>query len=146
MGVTGNRGWSASSLNPLNVSYLHSGDRLRGLLAGLTDEQHIEAAVADLREILATTTTGDVAALIAEPIQGVGGFVPGPDGLFGAYRKVLDENGVLLHLRRGADRLGAHRRALLGLPGARRHPGPAHLRQGHRQRAARWPAWSAGPR
>ena len=28
VGVTGNRAWSASALSPLNVSYLHSGDRL----------------------------------------------------------------------------------------------------------------------
>src|SRR5260370_12407007 len=53
MGITGNRGWSASALSPLSVSYLHSGDRLRGMLAGLDDEQHIEAAVADLREVMA---------------------------------------------------------------------------------------------
>ncbi|HWB37022.1 MAG TPA: aminotransferase class III-fold pyridoxal phosphate-dependent enzyme [Rugosimonospora sp.] len=111
MGVTGNRGWSASSLNPLNVAYLHSGDRRRGLLAGLDDEQHIEAAVADLREILATQTMGDVAALIAEPIQGVGGFVHGPDGLFGAYRKVLDEQGALYisdEVQTGWGRTGEH--------------------------------------
>src|SRR5690349_207398 len=60
VGVTGNRAWSASALSPLNVSYLHSGDRLRGLLSGLSDEQHIEAAVADLREIMVTTTSGPV--------------------------------------------------------------------------------------
>ena len=111
MGVTGNRTWSSSSLNPLSVSFLHSGDRLRGLLAGLSDEQHIEAAVADLREVLATTTMGDVAALIAEPVQGVGGFVQPPDGLFAAYRKVLDEQGALFisdEVQTGWGRTGEH--------------------------------------
>jgi 4-aminobutyrate aminotransferase len=111
MGITGNRGWSASGLSPLNVSYLHSGDRLRGLLAGLDDERHIEAAVADLREVVATTTSGTVAALIAEPIQGVGGFTRGPDGLFAAYRKVLDEHGVLFicdEVQTGWGRTGDH--------------------------------------
>jgi 4-aminobutyrate aminotransferase len=111
MGITGNRGWSASGLSPLNVSYLHSGDRLRGLLAGLDDERHIEAAVADLREVVATTTSGTVAALIAEPVQGVGGFVHGPDGLFAAYRKVLDEYGVLFisdEVQTGWGRTGEH--------------------------------------
>jgi 4-aminobutyrate aminotransferase len=111
MGITGNRGWSSSSLNPLNVSFLHSGDRMRGLLAGLGDEQHIEAAVADLREVLATTTTGDVAALIVEPVQGVGGFVHPPDGLFSAYRKVLDEQGALFisdEVQTGWGRTGEH--------------------------------------
>jgi len=111
MGVTGNRGWSPSTLNPLNVTFLHSGDRLRGLLAGLSDEQHAEAAVADLREILATTTSGDVAALIAEPVQGVGGFVHPPDGLFAGYRKVLDEHGILFisdEVQTGWGRTGEH--------------------------------------
>ncbi|GAA5191607.1 aspartate aminotransferase family protein [Rugosimonospora acidiphila] len=111
MGITGNRGWSASGLSPLNVSYLHSGDRLRGLLAGLDDERHIEAAAADLREVVATTTSGTVAALIAEPMQGVGGFVHGPDGLFSAYRKVLDEYGVLFisdEVQTGWGRTGEH--------------------------------------
>ncbi|HKT06157.1 MAG TPA: aspartate aminotransferase family protein [Rugosimonospora sp.] len=111
MGVTGNRTWSTSALNPLNVSFLHSGDRMRGLLAGLSDEQHIEAAVADMREVLATTTTGDVAALIAEPVQGVGGFVHAPDGLFAAYRKVLDEQGALFisdEVQTGWGRTGEH--------------------------------------
>src|SRR2546429_2302526 len=84
MGVTGNRGWSASGLNPLTVSFLHSGDRLRGLLAGKSDAEHIAASVADLREILATTTAGDVACLIAAPVQRAGAFVHRPGGLFGA--------------------------------------------------------------
>ena len=111
IGITGNRAWSSSSMNPLSVSYLHSGDRLRGLLAGRDDADHIEAAVADLREVLATQTAGDVAALIAEPIQGVGGFVAAPDGMFGAYRKVLDETGILYisdEVQTGWGRTGEH--------------------------------------
>ena len=111
MGITGHRAWSTSSLNPLNVSYLHSGDRLRGLLAGRTETDHIDAAVADMREVLATQTAGDVAALIAEPIQGVGGFVSAPDGMFAAYRKVLDETGILYisdEVQTGWGRTGEH--------------------------------------
>ncbi|HEX7745664.1 MAG TPA: aspartate aminotransferase family protein [Micromonosporaceae bacterium] len=111
MGVTGNRGWSASALNPLRVSWLHSGDRLRGLLSRLGADEQIDAAVEDLREVLATETSGDVAALIAEPVQGVGGFVHPPDGLFGAWKKVLDESGILLisdEVQTGWGRTGEH--------------------------------------
>ncbi|MGX7674981.1 aspartate aminotransferase family protein [Plantactinospora sp. DSM 117369] len=111
MGITGHRSWSASSLNPLQVSWLHSGDRLRGLLARLGPDEYVEAAVDDLREVLATQTSGDVACLIAEPIQGVGGFVAPPDGLFGAYKKVLDESGILLisdEVQTGWGRTGEH--------------------------------------
>jgi len=40
-------------------------------------------------------TAGQVACLIAEPIQGVGGFAVPPDGLFGAMKEVLDDHGIL---------------------------------------------------
>ncbi|GAA4683368.1 aspartate aminotransferase family protein [Phytohabitans rumicis] len=111
IGITGHRSWSASSLNPLQVSWLHSGDRLRGVMARLADGDHIDAAVEDLREVLATQTAGDVACLIAEPIQGVGGFVHAPDGLFAALKKVLDEHGILLisdEVQTGWGRTGEH--------------------------------------
>lgn len=111
IGVTGNRGWSASPLNPLQVAWLHSGERLRGLLARLPEADRIDAAVEDLREVLATQTSGDVACLIAEPIQGVGGFVHGPDGLLAGWRKVLDEHGILLisdEVQTGWGRTGTH--------------------------------------
>jgi 4-aminobutyrate aminotransferase len=111
MAVTGHRSWSSSSLSPLNVSWLASGDKLRGRMAGLADGDLLEAAVDDLREVLATVTAGDVAALIAEPIQGVGGFVAGPDGLLGAYQKVLSEHGILLiagEVQTGWGRTGEH--------------------------------------
>jgi 4-aminobutyrate aminotransferase len=109
--VTGNRSWSASPLSPFNVSYLHSGDRLRGLFKGMSDQRYLEAAEEDLREVLATTTAGPVACLIAEPIQGVGGFVHGPDGLLAVWKRVLDEHGILLvsdEVQTGWGRTGEH--------------------------------------
>jgi 4-aminobutyrate aminotransferase len=111
MAITGHRSWSASSLSPVNVSWLASGDRIRGRLAAMPDGDHIDAAVEDLRELLATQTAGDVAALIAEPIQGVGGFMHAPDGLLGALKKVLDEYGILLiadEVQTGWGRTGDH--------------------------------------
>lgn len=111
MAITGHRSWSASGLSPISVSWLHSGERLRGRMAGLSDADHIDAAVEDLREVLATTTAGDVAALIAEPIQGVGGFVQAPDGLLGALKKELDNHGILLiadEVQTGWGRTGEH--------------------------------------
>jgi 4-aminobutyrate aminotransferase len=99
MAITGHRSWAASQLSPLSVSWLSSGDRIRGRLAGLSDADHIDAAVEDLREVLATTTSGDVAALNA------------PDGLLGAFKKVLDESGILLiadEVQTGWGRTGEH--------------------------------------
>jgi 4-aminobutyrate aminotransferase len=111
MAITGHRSWSSSSLSPVQVAWLPSGDRVRGRMKGLSDADHVDAAVEDLREVLATVTAGDVAALIAEPIQGVGGFVHPPDGLLGAYQKELDEHGILLiadEVQTGWGRTGDH--------------------------------------
>jgi 4-aminobutyrate aminotransferase len=111
MSVTGNRSWLASSLSPLRVSYLHNGDRLRGPFARLPDDEFNAACAADLRQVIDTTTAGDVACLIAEPIQGVGGFVVPPDGFFASLKDVLDEYGILFvsdEVQTGWGRTGDH--------------------------------------
>jgi 4-aminobutyrate aminotransferase len=94
--VTSNRAWKNSGLSPFQVNFLHGADRHLPQFARLSDSDYIKVCVEDLRHVLATATGGDVAALIAEPIQGVGGFTMAPDGLFKAYKEVLDENGILL--------------------------------------------------
>ncbi|MBB5080657.1 aspartate aminotransferase family protein [Nonomuraea endophytica] len=93
--VTSNRAWKNNSLSPLNVHFLHGADRHLSQFKGLSDADYIKACVEDLRHVLATSVSKDVAALIAEPIQGVGGFTMAPDGLFAAYKEVLDEEGIL---------------------------------------------------
>ncbi|MBW4717596.1 aspartate aminotransferase family protein [Saccharothrix obliqua] len=111
MAVTGNRGWSASSLSPVKVSWVHGGYRYRSPFKDLSDADYVRACVADLREVLATTTAGDVACMIAEPIQGVGGFATPPDGLFAAFKEVLDEYGILFisdEVQTGWGRTGEH--------------------------------------
>ena len=77
----------------------------------LSDADYTAACVADLRDVIETTTAGDVACLIAEPIQGVGGFAVPPDGFFGAMKAVLDEYGILLvfdEVQSGWGRTGEH--------------------------------------
>src|SRR6266498_3469038 len=111
IGVTGIRGWSASSLTPVQVSYVHSGYRYRSPFKALSDSDYIRACAADLRDVIESTTAGDVACLIAEPIQGVGGFAVPPDGFFGAMKEVLDEYGILFvsdEVQTGWGRTGEH--------------------------------------
>ena len=111
VGITGNRGWSASSLSPVDVSFVHGGYRYRGPFRDLDDAAYIAACVQDLRDVLDTATSGDVACMIAEPIQGVGGFNVPPDGLFAAFKEVLDEHGILLisdEVQTGWGRTGEH--------------------------------------
>ncbi|TDC90287.1 aspartate aminotransferase family protein [Saccharopolyspora aridisoli] len=111
LAVTGNRGWSATSLSPVKVSYVHGGYRYRSPFSEFSDADYIAACVDDLREVIETTTAGDVACMIAEPIQGVGGFATPPDGLLGAFAEVLDEYGILLisdEVQTGWGRTGEH--------------------------------------
>ncbi|HWG62660.1 MAG TPA: aspartate aminotransferase family protein [Streptosporangiaceae bacterium] len=93
--ITGNVAWKSSPLAPFSVHYLHGADRQLPAFAGLDDAGYIRACTEDLRHMLRTVTAPDVACLIAEPIQGVGGFTMPPDGLLAAYRDVLAEQGIL---------------------------------------------------
>jgi 4-aminobutyrate aminotransferase len=107
--ITGNHAWSPTSLSPLQTLYVHGGVRSRGPFAHLSDAQFIEACVADLEDLLGHTH--DVAALIAEPVQGVGGFTSPPDGLYAAFREVLDRHGILWisdEVQTGWGRTGDH--------------------------------------
>ncbi len=111
VGITGNRGWSASSLSPVNVSYVHGGYPYRSPFRDLDDQAYIAACADDLRNVIETTTAGDVACMIAEPIQGVGGFTTPPDGLFSAFKEVLAEYGILFvsdEVQTGWGRTGSH--------------------------------------
>lgn len=109
--ITGNRSWSPTSFAPFQVSYVHGGYRYRSPFGHLPDEEFVAACVADLRDVLSISTAGPVAALIAEPIQGVGGFVTPPDGFFGAIDEVLDAEGILFvsdEVQTGWGRTGEH--------------------------------------
>jgi 4-aminobutyrate aminotransferase len=109
--LTGNRGWSASSLSPVSVHYVHGGYRYRSPFRSLADAEYIDACVDDLRNVIETMTAGDVACFIAEPIQGVGGFSLPPDGLYAAFKEVLDEFGILFisdEVQTGWGRTGEH--------------------------------------
>ncbi|MEU8925989.1 aspartate aminotransferase family protein [Kitasatospora sp. NPDC048545] len=107
--VTGNRSWKNSSLSPVNVHYLHGADRVR--FPHLSDEDFLAFCTDDLQQVLDTATATDVACLIVEPVQGVGGFTAPPDGLLARYREVLDRYGILLvsdEVQTGWGRTGEH--------------------------------------
>ena len=58
-----------------------------------------------------TATTGEVACLIFEPIQGVGGYTVPPDGFYGSMQKILSNYGALIisdEVQTGWGRTGEH--------------------------------------
>ena len=106
MAVTGLSSWSTSSLTPVNVSYVHRRLSLSQSVRSSPDAEYIAACTADLQDVIRTATAGDVACLIAEPIQGVAGFVVPPDRLFAAMREVARGARDPVRVGRGADGLG----------------------------------------
>ncbi len=109
--ITGQRSWSSTGYSPFNVTYVHGGYTYRSPFGHLPEDEFIAECVADLENMLEVATAGDVAAMIVEPIQGVGGFITPPDGLFGAMKEVLDRHGILFisdEVQTGWGRTGEH--------------------------------------
>lgn len=111
MAATGTRSWSSSAHSPLVVHYVHNGYRFRSPFRHLDDDGFRQAIVDDVVDLLHTAVSGDVAAMILEPIQGVGGNTEPPDGTWGAVQEVLRAHGILLvvdEVQTGWGRTGDH--------------------------------------
>lgn len=109
--ITGHRAWSPTGYSGLNVQYVQGPYKARSPYAQLDDGAFVDAAVDDLKQVIDMMTSGDVACMIAEPIQGVGGFATPPDGFFKAFKDVLDEYGILFvadEVQTGWGRTGEH--------------------------------------
>ena len=53
------------------------------------------ACAEDVKEVIETTTTGEIAAFMAEPILGVGGFIVPPKGYFERVEEITRQHGGL---------------------------------------------------
>ncbi|WP_420446320.1 aspartate aminotransferase family protein [Candidatus Poriferisodalis sp.] len=109
--ITSHRAWSTTSFSGLDVQFVQGGYRLRSPFRHLDDDAFTDACVEDLIQLIDMTDSGGFSALIAEPIQGVGGFAMPPDGFFGAMGKVLASEGILFisdEVQTGWGRTGEH--------------------------------------
>ena len=109
--ITSHSSWSSTSISGLDVHFVQGGYRLRSPFREFDDAAFTDACVDDLAQMLDMMSAGDVACLIAEPIQGVGGLATPPDGFFGAFKKELDARGILLisdEVQTGWGRTGEH--------------------------------------
>ncbi|MGF1646518.1 MAG: aspartate aminotransferase family protein [Kineosporiaceae bacterium] len=109
--VTSHKSWSPTSLSGLDVHFVQGPYRLRSPFRDLDDEGYTRACVGDLVQLLDMVSAGEPAAMIAEPIQGVGGFAVPPAGFFGAMKKELDNHGILFisdEVQTGWGRTGEH--------------------------------------
>jgi 4-aminobutyrate aminotransferase len=109
--ITSHSSWRSTALSGFQVQFVQGGYRLRSPFRDLDDDAYVDACVHDLVQLLDMTSAGDVAAMIAEPIQGVGGFATPPDGLFGRFGKELSNRGILFisdEVQTGWGRTGEH--------------------------------------
>jgi 4-aminobutyrate aminotransferase len=93
MNASGQRPWRTSNLSPLQVHYAHTPYCYR-CPWGLEYPGCGVKCADDVEDIVTTTTSGAPAAFIAEPIQGVGGFITPPPEYFVRVKEILDRYGI----------------------------------------------------
>jgi len=110
MGATAHSTWKFNVPHSFGVHHAVSPDPYRGPF-GRDDAEAGRKYAADVKQVIDYTTSGRVAAFIAESIQGVGGVVVFPDGyLKHAYDHVRAAGGVCIadEVQAGFGRTGTH--------------------------------------
>ena len=110
MGLTAHRTWKFNVPHSFGVHHALAPDPYRGLW-GRDDADAGKKYAADVKELVDFATSGQIAAFIAESIQGVGGCVVFPDGyLKHAYEHVRTAGGVCIadEVQAGFGRTGTH--------------------------------------
>jgi alanine-glyoxylate transaminase/(R)-3-amino-2-methylpropionate-pyruvate transaminase len=110
MGLTAHRTWKFNVPHSFGVHHSIAADPYRGAW-GRDDAEAGKKYAADVKNVLDYATSGQVAAFIAESIQGVGGCVVFPDGyLKHVYEHVRAAGGVCIadEVQAGFGRTGTH--------------------------------------
>jgi 4-aminobutyrate aminotransferase-like enzyme len=110
MSLTGHGTWRLGGVFDGHVKHVRNPYAYRAP-AGLDEERLLELCVQDLEETLATVTDGRIAAFMAEPIQGVGGFIVAPPDYFRRILPLVREAGGVLiidEVQTGWGRTGEH--------------------------------------
>jgi alanine-glyoxylate transaminase/(R)-3-amino-2-methylpropionate-pyruvate transaminase len=110
MGLTAHRTWKFNVPHSFGIHHAIVADPYRGTW-GRDDAQAGKKYADDVKNVLDFATSGQVAAFIAESIQGVGGVVVFPDGyLKHVYEHVRGAGGVCIadEVQAGFGRTGTH--------------------------------------
>ncbi len=110
MGVTAHSGWKFNVPHSFGVHHAVAPYPYRGVF-GYDEPDAGRKYADDVKQVIDYTTSGKVAAFIAESIQGVGGFVEFPQGyLKNAYDHVRAAGGVCIadEVQTGFGRTGTH--------------------------------------
>lgn len=91
MGITGQSGWRLGFAQP-GIVHAHNAYCYRCPFGSTPKNCDLKCAQ-DVEELIRTTTSGKIAGFIAEPIQGVGGYITPPPGYFQAVEKIIRSYG-----------------------------------------------------
>jgi 4-aminobutyrate aminotransferase len=92
MAMTGQDSWRLGPPMPNGIVYAHNAYCYRCPF-GLTYPSCEVRCATDMEEMIRTTTNGRVAGIIAEPIQGVGGFITPPKEYFPIVAEIVRNHG-----------------------------------------------------
>lgn len=92
--LTANSKYRALPTQIAAIKHAHSPYCYRCPFGATTEHCGFKCAT-DIEELIQTTTTGEIAGFLAEPIQGVGGFVVAPDGYFKVATDIVKKYGGL---------------------------------------------------
>jgi len=95
MSLTGNYTWRLGGTHAAGVKHAHNAYCYRCAFRLKYPECDLQCA-RDIEEIILTETGGKIAGIIAEPIQGVGGFITPPKEYFGLVREIVKKYGGVL--------------------------------------------------
>lgn len=94
LSLTGQSSWRQGLPGSVGIHHAHNAYCYRCPFGKRPQTCGLECAQ-DVKEVLATQTSGRIAALIAEPIQGVGGFITPPDRYFHEVVEIVHAHGGL---------------------------------------------------
>ncbi|MBW1781872.1 MAG: aspartate aminotransferase family protein [Deltaproteobacteria bacterium] len=110
MSLTGHGAWRLGGVFDSHIRHVRNPYTYRAPV-GLDEKGLIDLCVQDFEEALATTTNGRIAAFMAEPIQGVGGFIVMPRDYFRRILPLVREAGGVFicdEVQTGWGRTGTH--------------------------------------
>jgi 4-aminobutyrate aminotransferase-like enzyme len=110
MGLTGQTAWRVGPSAQVGITFAANAYCYRCPF-GLTYPNCEVKCAQDVKEVIRTTTSGQIAGMIAEPIQGVGGFITPPKEYFAIVAKLVrDHGGVFIsdEVQTGWGRTGDH--------------------------------------
>ena len=110
MSMTAHSNWKLGGVSDGTIKHVRTPNMYRRP-EGMSEEAYLDFLVQDLEDFIATCTDGRIAAFMAEPIQGVGGFVVIPKDYFKRVLPIVKAAGGVLiidEVQTGWGRTGKH--------------------------------------